>query len=874
MEYRNSGAVASNSVLRMDGFVLLSPGPATFTYKRILNVVREATQICNEDSTGLFEEFACNGKSVAEELTLRSQTSSKPKLADERSDERDKICRMLIGAAKEPGDHIERLDHALRRLVNFKITFPSLDESESAQRVCDVLGRLSAECRGYREANDKNTCSSLRPDYFTDGCCIPKPGALRVMNYLPTPILQLAVLVTLPVSRRQNWHGQVTQAFANTIAEYLEFALCLKPGVDFDAAQLLIVRSCLWSLWHRSLSLHRYYVLRLHLDHGFTYTVQRALRPRGLRIEDIVRSQRQVWETTYNDFPDIPGYMCRDALDLLRSDPSLVGVDYATLYFHFSQAFPDHSPREEQTGHTINCSGGCPRLRRNEASYQSVTGAAAVSLAPVQKGCLNYCEASERTMAISQTWVDDPDNSDHLRGINACLHEKYYSLTLKLDCDSYWINIACLPTDWVFRKQAMELVNSVFEGSKLTLICDRDIMSLEAPKDKETDISSMEKLLATVLVCEWNLGAWSLIAATKGAKNLHLLCKDDIPVSLQDVIQSIHRRGSIELSNLCLSSYYLLKPSVIWALSSIKTLFWNDSPSGIFVNRRTRTMAVEEAGRLLSHRHTSHEKDRIHIWCLLTGVSPIDTVSEFWWHISEIRTGYILSTTSRVTGTPNFGWAPVSPDSRNAGKQVSFYRRQRFAWYAERSVIGRSDPTSKPRLRGLRAIWNFCNLEDLRMTKGFQSVLGHTWGIAGKLWERSLEDGFSHGLRNIEWGIGRMATGDEEWHVKNRLALHANKLSTAWLLLRLPTACRKKLFEIVKEHAQGAKCIALIYPKLQDHGSEDPIEPHKLMEDFTLAVISSNQGDQLGAKWRWLGVTEWDKNVSLPPFQTREITLE
>ena len=77
-------------------------------------------------------------------------------------------------------------------------------------------------------------------------------------------------------------------------------------------------------------------------------------------------------------------------------------------------------------------------------------------------------------------------------------------------------------------------------------------MSLEAPRRNRTDPVVSERLLANLLVSEYILQAWSLLETAKGAKALYLLCKDDIAVPLQYIIQTIYARGSVDLATLCL----------------------------------------------------------------------------------------------------------------------------------------------------------------------------------------------------------------------------------------------------------------------------------------------------------------------------------
>jgi hypothetical protein len=261
-----------------------------------------------------------------------------------------------------------------------------------------------------------------------------------------------------------------------------------------------------------------------------------------------------------------------------------------------------------------------------------------------------------------------------------------------MGCDSYWISTACVPSDQIRRKEAIGKISSVFENNKLTLIYNRDIVSLEAPGTKDTDISLMEKLLAAFLICDWNLGDWALFEASKGAKNLHLLCKNDVPVYLHDVVLFVHTKGSIDLSNLILASYYLLRPHKIWALSSVQAFFWDDSAAGFFSNRDTRTMAIEEAGQLLSRCCTNCEADQILIWCLLLGIPPTNVASEFWGTIQEVRTGYILSSVPRISGTPYFSWAPRSPNALSSETPAVLSQSQRSFWRSKWTAIGQNYP--------------------------------------------------------------------------------------------------------------------------------------------------------------------------------------
>ncbi len=197
---------------------------------------------------------------------------------------------------------------------------------------------MPRNARLYREENDERITFRMDSAFFVHETDHRTSKDLLIIKFLPTPVLQLAVSVTLPVPHRQNWHGQATRDFANMAAECLKITLGLKPEASFDAVQLFAVRFYVRNLWHRCLALHRYFILKLHLDYGFTYPVHQALRTRGLRIEKLVRNQCQECGELNGVDSKIPEQMIRDALILLRADPSTVGIDYETLYRHFKRA--------------------------------------------------------------------------------------------------------------------------------------------------------------------------------------------------------------------------------------------------------------------------------------------------------------------------------------------------------------------------------------------------------------------------------------------------------------------------------------------------------------------------------------------------------
>jgi hypothetical protein len=83
---------------------------------------------------------------------------------------------------------------------------------------------------------------------------------------------------------------------------------------------------------------------------------------------------------------------------------------------------------------------------------------------------------------------------------------------------------------------AIAHINCVFMESKITLICDKDLMAIDV---HDSVITVQESILTTVLVCDWNVRAWTTLEALRGRKSLYVLCKEDCVVSLHDVAQRV-----------------------------------------------------------------------------------------------------------------------------------------------------------------------------------------------------------------------------------------------------------------------------------------------------------------------------------------------
>jgi hypothetical protein len=70
----------------------------------------------------------------------------------------------------------------------------------------------------------------------------------------------------------------------------------------------------------------------------------------------------------------------------------------------------------------------------------------------------------------------------------------------------------------------------------------------------------LKALSFKVLVCDWNVRAWTLLEAIRGRRSIYLLCKYNKVLSLRETLEIVHREGSISLSILFLTAQHLLPP--------------------------------------------------------------------------------------------------------------------------------------------------------------------------------------------------------------------------------------------------------------------------------------------------------------------------
>jgi len=602
-----------------------------------------------------------------------------PELSDEarRARHAQRLCLSFFEAALDPVNHVREMDAVCLQLLECEFAEAMCADDTVVERAFEMMTRLPK----YPLRMRQSSYEGLNTAYLTDPEAEASWENLKVTSFFSSTTLCLALAVagiTLPYQRTYEPSISPFPALPDTLIELLDASSSFSASSRSpDEAQAWsMVQAFLWATWQRCSMLILWYILGRQLEQGFNGFLREAYALRqfegGQQFEDSA------------DFPDMPRYMCKWAFRLLRSDRSALTLDYRRFFQAFSAAFPDREPRcvlgpqwdprqcdgmsvdrcqrfkglkiIDQSAHSPICrenNEACRPLYWNEESYRRVQGARAVALEEhLPDNLLLYCPASATTLAVSHVWSHGQGGrpETHETGLNSCLHRRYCRIARENACTSYWLDTPCIPHERQLREQAISQINRIFAQSRITLICDRDLMSIEVADGPLTTDTS-ERIISTLLVCDWNVRAWTLLESMRGRKNIYILCAHDVIVSVRDVLQTVYTNGSIDIAILTLTSQHL----VPWQ--------FEDDESG----REMDPLDIPEATALLAHRHASRLGDDIVIWSLMLSTEPFFTARGLWESKAGIlRSGYLMSDLPRLQHVSGRSWAPSQPRLANA----------------------------------------------------------------------------------------------------------------------------------------------------------------------------------------------------------------
>jgi hypothetical protein len=613
-------------------------------------------------------------------------------------------CKELKESVQDPDGHYSRIDRSLS--ASFKCSFV-LGESETipivAEKAYRILTRLPP-----RPLSLLDFPTNLSLAYFTapppvdreNRRCALSWENLQVASFLGKNLIRIALTHVLEL----NSPFQTFRDSINFIAEMLAMCSALESQAanENDYQSWFVVRSFLWSFWQRALMIYLYSKMTIHLRSGFGHG-----NDPGFYLEDPFPSPG--WSAQQMSCrvssQGKAKYMCSWAFELLRTEPVCMGMDFRLFHQRYSQLHghlgarcsPDstepcdgtHSDNcyrfrgmkiVDQSAHDAQCRGDCPKLPWDESSYRKVSGARAVSLAETddQEDLLRYCKASEKTIAISHVWCHGQGGRPE-DGFNKCLHQRYKRIAEGMGCDSYWMDTPCIPQDHELRDEAIREINGVFATCHLTLVCDKDLMQIDAT---DLNLELMEAIIATILVCDWNVRAWTFLEAMKGRKNIHFLCKNDITLSYPTILRAVFDQGRIDLVNLCLLVPHMLP----WASAHLPESYWSKTSKYApeisateNSNSKLGKIPLATVGTMLSFRPASRKGDDVVIWSLILNDELFYTAEAFWGSRvgTQIKTGFLVSSAPRLRAR-GLSWAPITsyaaPSLQGSRNNTVYYR--------------------------------------------------------------------------------------------------------------------------------------------------------------------------------------------------------
>jgi hypothetical protein len=396
-------------------------------------------------------------------------------------------------------------------------------------------------------------------------------------------------------------------------------------------------------IWHWMLMVSQ-------VNQGFDYSYLDSFMVREVRIVPQIfelRSRQQLEESRRTP------YLCGWAFRSLRYDRANIAMDFR--HFHetyracFGRRLPVCNPGPtqcdgssshacirlkntavtNQSMHDQKCEGFCERLFWSRDSFVNVSGAKAVDIITTDTKTLRYCRVTEKTLTVSHVWSHGqggrPD-SGHPEGtgFNLCLHRRYAGLATLLGCESYWMDTPCIPSEKELRWECIANITSIFAISEKAIIGDRDIMAIDI---SSPTIQVYESILATLLVCDWSIRAWTLLESMRGRSGLYLLCLNNKYISLHELLKSAFNNARIDLTSLFFARAYLFPQSILGDFDLFSGYPIQDPVSDLLGRG---FVSIGEAAALLSHRHATRDADDLLIWSLLIGDLEGESPVEMW----------------------------------------------------------------------------------------------------------------------------------------------------------------------------------------------------------------------------------------------------
>ena len=602
------------------------------------------------------------------------------------------------------------------------------------ERACHLLCQLPATAIDKLEALPFDTASlrdyqlqASESDVTGDAVLDIAWSRLRVTHHVSDLVLRYALHKANYDLGGRAGNRPIT-AVVDAILILLKAVLEISGKESSQDPSLLIVCAYIWTSWQRCSMLELWSQMKVQLDR-YNYENNHSLCLKGIElipeIHDFLDKQnsQKLRHTSY---------LCGWSLRSLGNDRASILMDLRHFHHLYHAQFGSRPPicnpgptqcngnssqdckrfknteTKNQSMHDYRCDGSCKRLFWSRDSFIGVSGARAVDITSTDGEFLRYCKVNESTLAISHVWSHGqggrPDRSGpEGTGFNQCLHRRYAYIAASLDCDAYWMDTPCIPSEKDLRWECIPQINSIFATSAKTLVCDGDIMAIDMSGHT---MHAYELILATLLVCDWSVRAWTLLEAMRGRCSLFILCLHNQVISLEELLRSVHAAGRIDLIILFLGRDYLFPPM---AIAGFELFPGKPITSEIEQEIQDGFLSIGEAAALLSHRHATRDGDDLLIWSLLIGDVADKSPVDMWRRQigKSINTGSLISSARRVQGHLGLSWAPYLPTVLQHNQDPSNVSKVYPAYDGSETFRG------KITKQGLRAKWLVHRVPDL-----------------------------------------------------------------------------------------------------------------------------------------------------------------
>lgn len=336
------------------------------------------------------------------------------------------FCQELYGHSAPVSISVTRLDAMFS--TKFKFKFEPLEDSQTIiERASDLLERMPA---WPLELDDTpaDVPSEYRASTITGTASRDARlwEQLQATTYVSSNVLRAALAAVIDPRCLLS-----LLEMTNIIAALVEIVSQLASTAPDGGTswRLFIVRAFLWTSWQRCQMIYFQMAATSSLVHGSsdgklgTLTLRGTSPSPGITIHEMSMQRASL---------EKPAYMCGWNFELLRINPVCIGADFRRFHQRYNSAFGKYPARclaeqliackgdspescrrfqgmaiEDQSAHDQSCFRNCRQLIWDEISYRNLSGARAVSLTQ-EESCfsdtLQYCNASDQTLAISHVW--------------------------------------------------------------------------------------------------------------------------------------------------------------------------------------------------------------------------------------------------------------------------------------------------------------------------------------------------------------------------------------------------------------------------------------------------------------------------------------